>query len=412
MSPKHLWTGDWRAEADEEASRRRGRQHEPLRDLTDDTEVIEPARRRRGNLLATGLIVAVIAAAAGVTAVLVSDDGTKTKTDTTPVAAATTPAQTLPAAPTQPSSGPVTPRPGQTRVGAIYEKASPAVVSVRNGAGSGSGFLVDTEGNIVTNEHVVENATRVLVRFGTDGRTLEGQVMGVDASSDLAVVKIAPGDAPADAAPLEFADSDRVAVGDQAIAIGNPFGLDRTATEGIISSVGRTITAPNGFQIDNVIQTDAAINPGNSGGPLLNSNGLVVGVNSQIATAAGGTGNVGIGFAVPSNTVRAELPALKQGQTVQHAYLGVGTDPTAQSNVAGAVLSDVNPSGPAARAGLQPGDVVTSIDGEPVNDPTDLSTIINRRQVGDTVKVHVRRGGESKDIRVRLSDRPSSVATP
>jgi len=412
MSPKHLWTGDWRAEADEEASNRRDRQHEPLRDLTDDGEAVEPPRRRRGSFLVSVVIVAVIAAAAGITAVLVGDNGSNNATDTSSVAAATSPTASLPAAPTQPSSGPVSPRPGQTRVGAIYEKASPAVVSIRNGSGSGTGFLVDNQGDIVTNEHVVENATRVQVRFGTDGRTLEGQVMGVDASSDLAVVRITPGDAPADAAPLEFADSDRVAVGDQAIAIGNPFGLDRTATEGIISSVGRTITAPNGFQIDNVIQTDAAINPGNSGGPLLNSNGLVVGVNSQIATAAGGSGNVGIGFAVPSNTVRTELPALKQGQTVQHAFLGVSTDPNAQTNVNGAVLSGVTVGGPAEQAGLQAGDIVTRIDGEPVNDPSDLSTIINGKQVGDTVKIHVRRGGASRDISVRLTDRPSSVSTP
>ena len=156
--------------------------------------------------------------------------------------------------------------------------------------------------------------TRVVVKFGTDGRSIDGEVKGADPSSDLAVVTIDPGSAPGNAKPLQFADSRQVRVGDTAIAIGNPFGLDRTATEGIVSGIGRSITAPNGFSIDEVIQTDAPINPGNSGGPLLDETGRVIGINSQIATAGGTSqGNVGIGFAVPSNTVREVVPRLEKG---------------------------------------------------------------------------------------------------
>ena len=156
---------------------------------------------------------------------------------------------------------------GQTRAGAVYASASPAVVSIRAGSATGTGFLIDRDGRIVTNAHVVQGNDRVEVRFGADGDSIEGEVRGTDPSSDLAVVEIDPGEVPAGVRPLRLADSRDVQVGDVAIAIGNPFGLDRTATEGIVSGVGREIQAPNGFSIDSVIQTDAPINPGNSGGP-------------------------------------------------------------------------------------------------------------------------------------------------
>ena len=212
------------------------------------------------------------------------------------------------------------------------------------------------------------------VKFGTDGRTIRGDVKGVDASSDLAVVHIDPSAVPAGVKPLQFADSTGVSVGDVAIAIGNPFGLDRTVTEGIVSSLGRTLTAPNGFQIDGVIQTDAAINPGNSGGPLLDDGGKVIGVNSQIATNGLSAGNVGIGFAVPSNTVRQVLPGLKLGKTVSHAWLGVriGTPSSpSPSTPSGAEIGSVTTGGPADDAGLQAGDIVTDIDGQRIDDATD-----------------------------------------
>jgi putative serine protease PepD len=405
MSPKHLWTGDWRSEADEEAAARRLRERRPLH--ADDQEPAgdepQPGAGRRGVIVTSAVILVLAAVAGGLTVLLTNDDHhTQTTAQSTP----TTP-DPVPAA----TSAPIAPRAGTTRAGTIYALASPAVVSIKTNSGSGTGFLVDAQGHIVTNDHVVENNTTVQVRFGTDGRILQGQVKGVDPSSDLAVVKIAPSDAPPDANPLKLADSDSVAVGDMAIAIGNPFGLDRTATEGIISSLGRTIQAPNGFQIDGVIQTDAAINPGNSGGPLLDSRGLVIGVNSQIATSAGGSGNVGIGFAVPSNTVRKVLTSLEQGRPVTHAYLGVSTSATTTGSAGGALLSDVRPGGPADRAGLAPGDVVTHIDGQRIDDPTDLSTAINEKQPGDRIQLQVQRGGRELTIEVLLANRPATVAT-
>ncbi|HWH95070.1 MAG TPA: trypsin-like peptidase domain-containing protein, partial [Baekduia sp.] len=308
------------------------------------------------------------------------------------------------------ASKPITPSRGQTRAAAIYAQASPAVVSIRAGQGSGTGFLIDDEGTIVTNDHVVDTNQTVEVKFGTDGRTIRGEVKGVDASSDLAVVHIDPSSIPSGAKPLEFADSAGVSVGDVAIAIGNPFGLDRTVTEGIVSSLGRTLQAPNGFQIDDVIQTDAAINPGNSGGPLLDDGGKVIGVNSQIATNGVSSGNVGIGFAVPSNTVRQVLPGLKDGRTVQHAWLGVETAPSPTgTSTAGAQIASVVTGGPAETAGLQAGDVVTEIDGQRIDDSTDLSSSINAKAPDDRISLTIERGGRTEHVDVTLEDRPAKV---
>jgi putative serine protease PepD len=194
------------------------------------------------------------------------------------------------------------------------------------------------------------------------------------------------------------------------VAIGFPLGLDKTATAGIISGLNREIQAPNGFQIDDVIQTDAPINPGNSGGPLLDDRGRVIGVNSQIATAGGSSGNVGIGFAVPANAVREVVPQLRQGQTIQRPYLGVQTGP-ATTGQAGAIITEVNPGGPAARAGLRGsttnGDVIVSIDGRPVRDPNDVSAAIENKRPGDTVQVEVLRDGQRRTIDVELGTRPT-----
>src|SRR3954464_945566 len=215
-----------------------------------------------------------------------------------------------------------------TAIGQIYAKASPAVVSVavREGRGqsTGTGFLIDREGTVVTNAHVVGSAGSAEVRFGDAGRTLDAPILGRDASSDLAVLRVDPSDAGV-LHPLALADSSRVRIGDNVVAIGNPFGLDRTATAGIVSGLGRHIQAPNGFDIDEVIQTDAPINPGNSGGPLIDARGRVIGVNSQIETGGGGGGNVGIGFAVPSNAVRDVVPRLEQGKAVVRPFLGIQT---------------------------------------------------------------------------------------
>jgi S1-C subfamily serine protease len=303
------------------------------------------------------------------------------------------------------ANSPIKPKKGQTQASAIYAAASPAVVSVRTGSGSGTGFLIDTNGTIVTNAHVAGKASHVTVRFGQNGTSLDGQVKGVDASVDLAVVHIAPASVPKGVKPLKLSDSRTVQVGDMAIAICNPFGLDRTATEGIVSAVDREIQAPNGFQIDSVIQTDAPINPGNSGGPLLDDSGHVMGVNSQIATA-GSSGNVGVGFAVPSNTVRQVVPALERGQRVRHAWLGIETSaPT--SSTQGAEVQSIVPGGPSETAKLRTGDVITKIDGQPVKSPSDVSAAVNQKQPGDKVVVQVERNGLTEELTAKLGTRPS-----
>src|SRR6478736_586574 len=333
--PRHLWTGEWRLEseqareaAEEEAARRRQALAAAERERAATQPAGAPPRTiRLKTAAAVALVAAAVAGGAFAAGALLHDDNN---------------VQPLPAV----SGKPIAPDKNQSRAGKIYAQASPAVVSIRTDVGSGTGFLIDRDGTLVTNAHVVGNADRVVVKFGQDGRSIDGQVKGADPSSDLAVVKIDPGSAPRNAKPLQFADSRQVQVGDTAIAIGNPFGLDRTATEGIVSGLGRRIQAPNGFEIDQAIQTDAPINPGNSGGPLLDDSGRVIGVNSQIETGGGTSGgNVGIGFAVPSNTLRSVVPILEQGKNVEHAYLGVQAagDVTGGVAPAGAEIADVTP---------------------------------------------------------------------
>jgi putative serine protease PepD len=295
---------------------------------------------------------------------------------------------------------------GSTDVGRVYAAAGPGVVSVQarraGGTASGTGFVVGDDGTIVTNAHVIGDAGTAQLRFGDRGNRLEARVLGRDVSSDLAVLRVDKDEARGLRA-LPLADSDDVQVGDTVVAIGHPFGLDRTATAGIVSGVGRQIRAPNGFQIDEVIQTDAPINPGNSGGPLLDSRGRVVGVNSQIASA--GQGNVGIGFAVPSNAVRAVLPRLRGGGAIVRPYLGVTTSPA----TSGARVQDVVPNGPADDAGLRAGangDVIVSVDGHAVREPDDVSRAIAGKRPGDEIRVVVRRNGRRETLEVTLGRRP------
>jgi putative serine protease PepD len=412
MTPKHIWSGGWEAESEDDARRRAEAEAERLAHperyeapTTVHATAIGPDQgpggfgRGRIAALATVTILAVGGGAFAAGALL-RDDDSSSKGIARPAA--------LPAV----SSKPITPARGQTRAGTIYAQDSPAVVSIRTSGGSGTGFLVDDEGTLVTNDHVVDTSKNVEVKFGTEGRTLRGDVKGVDASSDLAVVHIDPSAVPAGVKPLQFADSTGVSVGDVAIAIGNPFGLDRTVTEGIVSSLGRTLTAPNGFQIDGVIQTDAAINPGNSGGPLLDDGGKVIGVNSQIATNGLSAGNVGIGFAVPSNTVRQVLPGLKLGKAVSHAWLGVkigtpsGSNPSTPS---GAEIGSITTGSPADDAGVQARDIVTDIDGQRIDDASDLSTYVNTKAPGDKITMTVQRNGQTEKIDVLLGTQPLKV---
>jgi putative serine protease PepD len=393
--PRHIWSGDWweesdraRQEAEEQAAALR---EEALRRAEANRPPPPPQPRRftrRHKILATALVASTITVSAFAVGTLVGG-GTEAGPDPLPAV----------------SEKPLKPRAGQTRAGMIYALAGPAVVSIRTGTGSGTGFLIDDQGTVVTNAHVVGSNKRVLVRFGQDQTSLDGRVVGSDPSSDLAVVEIGANSVPDGVKPLEFADSRAVQVGDVAIAIGNPFGLDRTATEGIVSGLGREIKAPNGFQIDSVIQTDAPINPGNSGGPLLDDAGHVIGVNSQIATSGAGGGNLGIGFAVPSNTARTVVPQLERGQSVKRAYLGVesSADPTSPN---GAEIQSVVPGGPAEKAGLKKGDLVKSIDGGTIKDPSDVSSAITAKKPGDKIVVQVERNGLSEEIDVTLGTRP------
>jgi len=347
-------------------------------------------RRRRGPFVATALIAAL--AAGGTVYGLENGDGSAGSTRET---------ASLPAS--------ASPLPGLRKSGNsvrdIYRAASPAVVSIRaaGSGGQGTGFLVDGEGTVVTNAHVVGDGTRAQVQFGDDGRTATGRIVGSDPSTDLAVVKV-EASAVRDVQPLTIADSASVQVGDEAVAIGNPFGLDRTATAGIISALEREITAPNGFSIDEVIQTDAPINPGNSGGPLLNTRGQVIGVNSQIQSSGGG--NVGIGFAVPSNTVRDVIPRLQRGETIKRAWLGVSTSPAASG--AGARVESAQPGSPAAEAGLRSGDVITRVDGEAVGEPEDIAAAIQDARPGQSVSVEVQRDRGSRSVDVELGTRPAN----
>ena len=286
-------------------------------------------------------------------------------------------------------------------VAAIYAAARDSVVSIQTSGGSGTGFVVDAGGTIVTNAHVVGSASTVEVQFADD-ETEQGRVMGVDRSSDLAVIKVDAGRA---LKPLALADSSAVRTGELAVAIGSPFGLSQTTTAGIVSGTGRHIEAPDGFQIDSVIQTDAPINPGNSGGPLLDAKGRVIGVNSQIASQSGGS--VGIGFAVPSNTVRDVIPRLERGETIKRAYLGVSTGPGS----GGVTVASVSAGAPAATAGLRVGDVIVSVAGKRVTDPDDVSAAIQDRHPGEEIEIEVRRNGAGETLNVTLSERPAN-ATP
>ena len=281
------------------------------------------------------------------------------------------------------------------------------------GTATGSGFVVSSDGYVVTNAHVIDGADTVKVKIG-DGDTLAAKVVGVDQSTDIALLKVA---APKALTPLELAESDDVQVGDATYAIGNPYGLSRTLTTGVVSALHRSIESPNGYAITGVLQTDAAINPGNSGGPLIDAQGRVIGVNSQIATSSGPAdgssgGNVGIGFAVPSDTVARVVQQLRTTGTAKHAYLGVATaDASSGSDDGvGATVATVTSGGPAADAGLRPGDVITKIGDTAVTDSEVMGAAVNDHQPGEQVDVTYTRDGDERTAKVTLGTRPATVA--
>jgi len=324
-------------------------------------------------------------------------------------------------------------------VNQIYDRAAPGVVQITSTSGNvdtgavqqalGSGFVLDKAGHVVTNYHVVEGATKIKVSF-SNRDTVEANLVGTDPSTDLAVLQV---DVSASAlTPLRLGDSDRVRVGDPVVAIGNPFGLDRTATSGIVSALQRLITAPNRFTIDHVIQTDAPINHGNSGGPLLDVRAQVIGVNTQIETGgSASSGNVGIGFAVPSNTVKDVVAQILSTGRVDHPYLGISgqalTSEVAQIyNLAighGVLVESVTSGSGADKAGLQGGqrqvvvagetfvlggDIIVSVDGMKISSIEELREAIAAHKPGDNVKLALYRDAKKLSVTVTLGRQPPS----
>jgi putative serine protease PepD len=305
-------------------------------------------------------------------------------------------------------------------VSSLYERVAPSVVEITVTGGSessdavpepfgppegqpqgtGTGWVYDSEGHIVTNHHVVAGAETVEVRFA-DGTEATARVVATDSSTDVALLELE--EEQDKAAPLTRGSTESLQIGDPVVAIGSPFGLEGTLTTGVVSGLDRTLTAPDGFTIDRAVQTDAALNPGNSGGPLLDGRGRVVGMNSQIATQSGG--NEGIGYAVPIETVKSVVSQLLSDGEVEHAYLGVRVSDAED----GARLEEVVQGGPAADAGLEAGDVVTKIGGKDVNNADDLRAAVDVQAPGDEVKVEVRRDGETETLTVELGERPSSA---
>jgi putative serine protease PepD len=264
----------------------------------------------------------------------------------------------------------------------------------------GSGFVYDSNGHIVTNNHVVDGASSISATF-SDGSKYSAKVVGTDPSSDLAVLKV---DAPSSKLhPLTLGDSGKLEVGDGVVAIGSPFGLDETVTSGIVSALDRDISSTNNFTISGVIQTDAAINHGNSGGPLLNMAGQVVGITTQIESESGG--NDGVGFAVPSSTIAEVVSKLVKGEKVVHPYLGVYVQTPA--NGSGAQVARLKSGSPAATAGLKAGDVITGFGGQTIASPDDLTAVVAAKQPGDKVSITYQRNGSTKTTQVTIGTRPS-----
>ena len=348
--------------------------------------------------------VAALAVVLGVLAVTgvigTSDDSATTTTRTATTASTPAPTSTQTVANT--TNG--------VDVAGIYSRVSPGVVFVENdGSGgrsaTGSGFVIDTAGHIVTNEHVVDGASSLSVRFGENGDAIPAKLLGADRSSDLAVIQVDPSKVPGGLHPVQLGSSSSLRPGEPTIAIGSPFGLEGTVTTGIVSGLNRTIQAPSGFSISGAVQTDAAINPGNSGGPLLDAAGHVIGVNSQIATESGS--NSGVGFAIPVDQVKKVVPVLEKGAKVQHAYVGVASG---DSPAGGAQVSQVVQGGPADRAGIRAGDRIVQLGGEPIHGSDDLSAFVNSRQPGEKVNVVVERGGQRRTLTVTLGTQPQQAA--
>jgi S1-C subfamily serine protease len=333
---------------------------------------------------------------------------------------------------------------GQLTAGEIYQRDAPGVVYITatvieqsqspfqlfpttsKGINTGSGFVINRDGTILTNAHVISGAVKINVAFANN-QTVTAKVIGKDPDDDLALLKVNPDGVALE--PLRLGDSSTVEVGDPTYAIGNPFGLPRSLTTGVVSALQRSIQAPNNFAIDNVIQTDAPLNPGNSGGPLINAQGQVIGINSQIQTGSG-NGSVGIGFAIPINTALAVIPQIEKTGKVTQGYLGITTidvDPALASlhlhSSHGALIQTVQSGSPAAKAGLRAGgllatlpdgitqvqeggDIITAVDGHEISGATALENAILAQRPGRVVTLAVVRATKHLTVRVRLGTRP------
>jgi S1-C subfamily serine protease len=307
-------------------------------------------------------------------------------------------------------------------IGTIFRNSEKGVVEITVGSGNafgaqeaqGSGFVFDEQGHIVTNQHVVATGGTINVRFW-DGSTRRATVVGSDRSTDLAVIKV---DAPESfLEPLELGNSDDVEVGDSVVAMGSPFGLEGSITSGIVSALHRQMTAPNRFTITDTIQTDAAINHGNSGGPLLDNQGRVIGVNAQIESESGGSD--GVGFAIPSNTVRSVASQIAETGEAEHAYLGVVMVDTAN----GVAVTEVREGAPADDAGLQEatgertedgarvptgGDIIVGFEGQEITSAAELQSAVESKRPGDKVTLTLLRDGDRRDVEVTLDERPET----
>ena len=370
-----------------------------------------PGRRGLALLL---LVTALGGGVAGAGLLLLTGAGDGTSTTTT-----VTEATTATAAQRSEASGGLDAR-------TLYANASPGVVDItsrgitsssggsspfggqgQSATATGTGFVVDGKGHIVTAAHVVEGASSISVKF-QDGTTRTAKVLGTDEATDVAVLSV-------DASgltlhPLALGSSASLAIGDQVAAIGDPFTYQRSLSTGVVSGLDRTISAPNGFTVAHAIQTDAALNPGNSGGPVLNAAGQVIGIVDQIATNGSSQTSSGVGFAVPIDLVRSELSQLEGGKTVRHAYLGVATS-TADSSSPGALVQSVTSNSPAADAGLRSGDVVTAIGSTAIRGTNDLVAAIATHQPGEHVQLTVRRGSQTVKLTATLGTQPTQATS-
>ena len=346
-----------------------------------DPSTGHPSSRRRGGRAAVAAVSVVALIGSGWIArdLLVDDGGTTVVSGTTAAAAS---------GPT-----PVLPLDSQEPVAAVAQALGPAVVKIETNQGLGSGVIYDAQGLILTNAHVVGSASQVDVVF-SDGSTIDGRVLGADELTDVAVVSIDP---PGDMAVATLAE-EAPAVGQQAIAMGSPFGLEQTVTSGVVSAVGRPVDNPQGAVVE-MIQTDAPINPGNSGGALADRAGQVIGINTLIFSQSGE--NNGIGFAIPIQTALEVADRVVEGRPLERGYLGVSTGP-ASDGQPGAVVEDVVGGSPADDAGLQRGDRIVGVDGAELKDSLELAARIQSYEPGDAVELQVERDGEVVTLEATL----------